>query len=49
MYMDGKKLYATKKQHSWLIKMTCLFSNDIRMFFGLSKCKTLHLEKGKIV
>ncbi|XP_064292512.1 uncharacterized protein LOC135310067 [Plodia interpunctella] len=48
IYMDDIKLYAkTKKDIDKLIETTAKFSNDINMKFGLDKCRTLHIIKGK--
>lgn len=47
-YMDDLKLYAGKKEHLQL-QLDCVkkFSNDIKMTFGLDKCRTSFMEKGK--
>lgn len=48
LYMDDIKLYAaTKDELNRLLKITSKFTADIRMEFGLSKCKSQHIEKGK--
>lgn len=46
--MDDIKLYASKEHHLQnLIQTTVAFSNDIRMEFGIDKCRTIHVTKGK--
>lgn len=48
LYMDDIKLYAsTKNQLLNLIKSVEIFSTDIHMDFGIDKCKTVRMEKGK--
>jgi hypothetical protein len=48
-YMDDIKLYAsTKTQLDKLIEIVSIFTHDIGMKFGLDKCKTLSIVKGKI-
>ena len=50
LYMDDLKLYAaTRSQLEKLINITQSFSDDINMSFGLDKCRTLHIEKGKVI
>ena len=47
MYMDDIKLYAaTKIQLNNLLDATEQFTTDIRMEFGIAKCRTAHIEKG---
>jgi hypothetical protein len=47
--MDDLKLYAiNERQLKHLINITNKFSQDIGMKFGLDKCRTLHIESGKI-
>ena len=47
MYMDDIKLYAsTKTQLNSLLNATEKFTTDIKMEFGIAKCKTTHIEKG---
>ena len=48
--MDDLKLYnpSEKGVHS-LVQTICVFSEDIGMEFGIEKCATLVMEKGKIV
>ena len=49
LYMDDIKLYAaTKSQMQSLVSSTEKFSEDICMEFGIDKCKTLNVNKGKI-
>ncbi|CAK1579245.1 unnamed protein product [Parnassius mnemosyne] len=49
IYMDDIKLYTkTYKEMDKLINVTAEFSRDINMKFGLDKCRTLHIIKGKI-
>ena len=48
--MDDLKLYANNEK--WLkslIQTVCVFSNDIRMKFGVEKCAVLTMKKGKMV
>lgn len=46
--MDDIKLYtSTKNQMNSLIKITETISTDIQMEFGLDKCKTNSIERGK--
>ncbi|XP_060523202.1 uncharacterized protein LOC132700100 [Cylas formicarius] len=48
LYMDDLKLYASSKQQlSSMIRIVEMFSTDIRMKFGLDKCRTIHINKGK--
>lgn len=48
LYMDDIKLYAqTLPQIRSLIQITEDVSRDIGMEFGISKCKILHMEKGR--
>ncbi|XP_030749987.1 uncharacterized protein LOC115877806 [Sitophilus oryzae] len=48
MYMDDIKLISnTQNGLNKLIRTTEEFSNDIRMNFGLEKCKTNHMKRGK--
>lgn len=50
LYMDDIKIYAaTEMQLKHLVKMTYNFSNDIKMEFGLDKCRTQTIKKGKQV
>lgn len=46
--MDDLKLYAnTPNNLKVLIDSTEIFTEDIGMKFGLSKCNILHLAKGR--
>lgn len=46
--MDDLKLYsATENQLENLINLTESISNDMKMTFGIQKCKILHIQKGK--
>lgn len=48
MYMDDIKLYATTATHvNSLLKTVEIFSRDINMKFGLEKCKTQTITRGK--
>lgn len=48
MYMDDIKLYTSSEtQMKQLLKITENISKDIGMEFGMNKCKTLHIERGK--
>jgi len=47
--MDDIKLYATtNNQLQELLRLTQTFSSDIKMVFGIEKCKTLCIAKGKL-
>ena len=47
--MDDIKLYvATNNQLQELLRLTDTFSRDIKMVFGIEKCKTLCIAKGKL-
>jgi len=47
--MDVIKLYATRNnQLQELLLLTEAFSRDIKMVFGIEKCKTLCIAKGKL-
>jgi hypothetical protein len=49
LYMDDIKLYAaTNNQLQELLQLTQTFSRDIRMTFGVEKCKTLSIVKRKL-
>ncbi|XP_050550436.1 uncharacterized protein LOC118279092 [Spodoptera frugiperda] len=49
IYMDDIKLYSkSEKEMKTLIDITSKFSRDINMQFGLDKCKTIHIIRGKI-
>ncbi|KAL1447199.1 hypothetical protein WDU94_005635 [Cyamophila willieti] len=49
MYMDDLKLYAKDiSELQSMLETTCIFSNDIHMKFGIDKCATLEVRRGKI-
>ena len=49
-FMDDLKLHSrSKKGLDSLVQTVCVFSEDIRMEFGIEKCAMLVMEKGKIV
>ncbi|KAL0878572.1 hypothetical protein ABMA27_003656 [Loxostege sticticalis] len=49
LYMDDIKLYGSSKEDLFhLADITQEFSNDIHMQFGIDKCKTHSVERGKI-
>jgi len=49
LYTDDIKLYAaTNTQLQELLRLTQTFSRDIKMVFGIEKCKTLCIAKGKL-
>ncbi|XP_015188575.1 PREDICTED: uncharacterized protein LOC107072832 [Polistes dominula] len=48
MYVDDIKLYAaTGTQLNTLLRITENFTSDIKMQFGIEKCKTTHTERGQ--
>nr|CAH7762385.1 unnamed protein product [Callosobruchus chinensis] len=48
LYMDDIKLYAaTEVQLRELLRITEVCTSDVRMEFGMSKCKALHINKGQ--
>lgn len=48
LYMDDIKVYAkNEKALDQLLKKIEVITNDIGMKFGLDKCKTIHLKRGK--
>ena len=50
LYMDDLKLYArNKKETDALISTTKIYSKDICMEFGISKCAHITLQRGKVV
>ena len=50
LFMDDLKLYANNDLRlQGLIEIVSMFSNDIRMKFGLDKCNILTMKKGKLV
>lgn len=47
--MDDIKLYAKiDKDIKKLVDITAEFNTNINMKFGLDKCKTLHIVRGKV-
>jgi hypothetical protein len=47
--MDNIKLYAAKNsQLQELLWLAQTFSRDVKMAFGIEKCKTLSIAKGKL-
>lgn len=49
LYVDDLKLYAgTQDQLDSMLRIVDTFSKDIKMSFGLDKCKTLKVVRGKI-
>jgi len=47
--MDDIKLYAaTNNQLQELLRLTQTFSRDVKMAFGIEKCKTVSIAKGKL-
>lgn len=49
LYVDDLKLYAThEKELDALLTIVDTFSNDIKMSFGLDKCRTLKVVRGKL-
>ena len=49
LYMDDLKLYAkTSAELESLLNTVRIFSNDISMEFGLEKCATLTMNRGKL-
>ena len=50
LYMDDLKLFGkTEKQHDTLMNTVYIFSEDIRMEFGISKCRVLVMKEGKLI
>ena len=50
LFMDDLKLYSrSEKRLGSLVQTVCIFSKYIGMEFGIKKCATLVMEKGKIV
>lgn len=48
LYMDDIKLYApSQTQMKNMLKITEHITNDIKMEFGINKCKILHIEREK--
>ena len=49
-YMDDLKLFAESKEKlRHLLQVVTTFSNDIRMEFGVDKCRLVNLHRGKLV
>ncbi|XP_075985622.1 uncharacterized protein LOC142982823 [Anticarsia gemmatalis] len=49
-YMDDLKLFASSEpQMVELLKVTEVFSNSIRMEFGVDKCAVMHVKQGRVV
>ena len=49
LYMDDIKLYvAANNQLQEILRLTQTFSRDIKMVFGIEKCKTLCIVKEKL-
>ena len=47
--MDDFKLYSkTKTELEYLLNTVTIFSNDVNMEFGLEKCATLTIHRGKV-
>ena len=50
LYMDDLKLFGKTERHlETLLSIVEIFSQDIRMEFGISKCGILILKRGKLV
>ena len=50
LFMDDLKLYSkTEKTLDSLIQTVRIFSNDIKMEFGIEKCAKLVLKRGKVI
>ena len=48
MYMDDIKLFAkNEKELETLIHTVKIYSQDIKMEFGIEKCATLVMKRGK--
>lgn len=49
LFMDDIKLYSESNNNlKYLLKTVQIFSDDIRMDFGMDKCAEIHIRKGKI-
>ena len=49
LYIDDLKVYSKGKEEMERCRaLIQMFSKDIKMEFGLSKCAVIHIEKGKI-
>ena len=50
LFMNDLKLYgASKDQLDSLVQVVRIFSQDIRMSFGLDKCEVLEMRRGRQV
>ena len=50
LFMDDMKLYGASRDHQdSLIKVVRIFSQDIKMSFGLDKCAVLEMRRGRQV
>ena len=50
LYIDDLKVYARNKEEMERCRALIeMFSKDIQMEFGLSKCAVIHIEKGQII
>ena len=50
LFIDDLKLYAkSEEQTNTLVRTVYVFSNDIGMEFGITKCGILTMKRGKIV
>lgn len=50
LFMDDLKIYtANKKQFDSVLKLTHQMSSDIGMSFGVKKCQTVIVEKGRLI
>ena len=48
--MDDLKLYSkTRDELDYLVQTVRIFSNDIAMEFGIAKCTTVAVKRGKMV
>jgi len=49
LYMDDLKIFASSNdQLNKMLEIVKQFSKDIRMEFGLDKCKTIHIHRRKL-
>ena len=49
LYMDDLKLLgATANQLQQMLRIVEEYSNDIKMEFGLNKCRTINIVRGKV-
>ena len=50
LFVDDVKFFAsTRNQLTSLLQVLQMVSRDIHMEFGIEKCKSLHIERGKWV